>query len=658
MRTSKNRDAGAAALLVAASFLVVHLVFFLLPRTFGPFNSRLFDELFVLRQHMDSFRPTYDGTVVHLDITDSSLQRLKTRYLNRTHFARLTECLTSAEVAAQAYDFIFASEMNPAEDTAFVDAVSKSGSAYFGEAFSLKNAEGGGAKLGRTLDGLGVRPDGRWTIPAGEASKAYLSGECVLATFPRLTAAARGTGFLNVIQDEDGVFRRAPLFIEEGGLLYPSFPLRVVLDVLHVSPADVAVLPGRVVLRGARFPGGGTRDVDIPVDSRGCMLVNFAGPWERMKHYGFSDLYEAASDPLELDVWRDELKGKIAVVSDISTGATDLGPTPLDANLPLGSLHANVIDTILSGRFLREVDGWPVVPVELVLTAITVFLAVRASSVVYVFGSFGLAAVFSLCVAAAFLTRGVVFQAATPLAALTVSGISVLAWRFVGEEKRKEALRRSFESYFPPQVVRKIMANPDSIWDKGERKELSILFSDIRSFTTHSAKLPPDRIRKFLNEYFEAMVEIVFQHRGTVDKFIGDGLMVFFGDPEPLPDHATRAVRAALEMQRKARELDAAWKERGEGIPLEIRIGVNTGEVVVGNMGSSRHLSYTVLGADVNLAQRLESNAHPGGILISRRTRELLDPGVKSRYRGEITVKGIVEPIPVHDVVVDDLAIS
>lgn len=143
------------------------------------------------------------------------------------------------------------------------------------------------------------------------------------------------------------------------------------------------------------------------------------------------------------------------------------------------------------------------------------------------------------------------------------------------------------------------------------------------------------------------MVEIVFAHQGTVDKYIGDGLMVFFGDPEPIPDHALRAVQAAAEMQKKAAELSAKWTASG-GFPVQIRIGINTGEVVVGNMGSSRRLSYTVLGAAVNLAKRLESNAPVNGILVSERTYELVRSSVPTRSMGKIKVKGIEEPVSTY----------
>mgnify|MGYP003348170222 FL=1 len=210
-------------------------------------------------------------------------------------------------------------------------------------------------------------------------------------------------------------------------------------------------------------------------------------------------------------------------------------------------------------------------------------------------------------------------------------------------------LFRSFEAYFPPNVVGRIMANPHLIASVGERKELTIMFSDLVGFTGRSASMSPDEIRVLLNSYFEAMIDIVFKYEGTVDKFMGDGLMVFFGDPDPQPDHALRCVRMAIDMQKKIRELSHSW-EQGGGRPLQARIGINSGLVVVGNMGSARRLSYTVLGSAVNLAQRLESNAPLGGILISQRTQELIDGAVPTRHVGQVQIKGLEEPVDAFEV--------
>ncbi|MFA6455637.1 MAG: adenylate/guanylate cyclase domain-containing protein, partial [Bacteroidota bacterium] len=168
----------------------------------------------------------------------------------------------------------------------------------------------------------------------------------------------------------------------------------------------------------------------------------------------------------------------------------------------------------------------------------------------------------------------------------------------------------------------------------------------------HSSTTTPEEISGSLSEYFEAMTAIVFKYEGTVDKFIGDGLMVFYGAPEQQQDHAMRCVQAAIDMQRECRRIKSKWESEGR-FPLQIRIGINSGKVIVGDLGSERRKEYTVIGSDVNLAQRLESNAPVGGILISEKTFRLLNDTVLTRLHEPIMVKGLSTPIAVHEVLVD-----
>ncbi len=369
-----------------------------------------------------------------------------------------------------------------------------------------------------------------------------------------------------------------------------------------------------------------------------------------MKHYNFSDVLRAAEDRDELEMWQEELAGKIVVVSEVTTGSSDVGPVPTDTRYPLSGLHANVMHSILTESFLGELSSAEMLGIELLLLSGILILSIRFSSISFSIGTIAICVGYVGVAALFFLYSQIIFHIVRPLLMATLAMVSILIYRYINEEKEKEFLKRSFEAYFPPLIVKKLMANPAIIAERGEKKELTILFSDIKNFTGHSSTLTPEHVQKLLNEYFEAMTEIVFKHGGTIDKFMGDGLMVFFGDPEPQPDHAVRCVRAAIDMQKKVKELKQQWEKRGD-FPIQIRIGINTGEVSVGNMGSSRRLSYTVLGADVNLAQRLESNASVEGIMISERTNELVKDHVKTHSLDKIQVKGFDEPVAVFEVV-------
>ncbi len=367
----------------------------------------------------------------------------------------------------------------------------------------------------------------------------------------------------------------------------------------------------------------------------------------------FTYIVGVPNDRTEFALLADGLRGKIVVVSEVATGASDVGPVPTDPEFPLNGVHSNALNTILTETFLDDANGLQMLLIEVAILLLVLLLALRLSPKSFSITSIGVIIVYFVVSLIVFLSVGFVVNVLRPIVEIAFASFGIVAYRYVGEQKAKEVLKRSFEAYFPPTVVRRLMGNPSLITTGGQKKELTILFSDIKSFTTYSSTLAPDVIQKLLNEYFEAMVEILFKLEGTVDKFIGDGLMVFFGDPEPQTDHALRCVRAAIEMQRKCRELKRRW-EKESRFPLMVRMGINTGLVVVGNMGSARRLSYTVLGADVNLAQRLEANATPEGILISHTTNELVKDAVKTRRLDPIKVKGLDQPIAVYEVQVEE----
>ena len=649
---SSRRQTKVTLLLVVAALVASHLGLWLLPGVFASWNGQMIDRLFRLRHAVDRLRPPYDETIVHVDLNNTTIQKLNNYYLSRSHFAQVARNLAAMGVAAQAYDFIFASRLNPQDDQALIEATRAAGKVYYGLAFSLSH-DATPSSTRRTAGNEEVRPyldRTKWPLQGiGDLNELYV-GKNPLVTFIPLSSAAKGLGFLNLRPDTDGVFRRLPLLVKYDDGCYPSFALRIICDYLGVSPEKIIVAPGHnVTLKEAGRPGGTRHDIVIPIDARGNMLVNFIGPWDRLTHYNLVDIYQASANEDEMENWADELRGKIVLISDVSTGVTDLGPVPTDLSFPLSGFHANAIHTILSEQFLREASRVEMLLVELGLAALVVLLSLRFATAFYPIHMVLLAVGYLVVVGASFLKAGLVLDVMGPLLMVTMAAILVTAYRFFVGAKEKEVLRRTFEAYFPPLVVKKLVANPAFLALGGQKKELTILFSDIKDFTTHSSVLAPAQIQHFLNEYFEAMVEIVFQHEGTVDKYIGDGLMVFFGDPEPQPDHALRCVRTAIEMQQRTAELREKWVQNG-GFPLRIRIGINTGEVVVGNMGSARRLAYTVLGSAVNLASRLESNAPVGGILISERTYELVKADIPAQPVGPLTVKGLATPVTAYTV--------
>ncbi|WP_339138478.1 MAG: adenylate/guanylate cyclase domain-containing protein [Candidatus Electrothrix sp. GW3-4] len=647
---NKQTDTKTTGFLICFSFILSHVCFWLLPNLFQSWNLKAVDHLFQYRIKNERFSPQYNDTIVHVDLNDTSIQDFDNYYLDRTYYSRVIENLSRMGVQSQLHDFLFVAPTDQDKDKKLIEAVTKADNVYFGMAFRF-NETGQRSHISVKSPAAQYLDETSYSVKTkGDLSQVY-RGNNPISTFPALAKAAKGIGFLNIVNDIDGVFRRAPLLVQYKQDFYPSLVFRAVCDLLNVSPQDIIITPGKSIrLKNAKKASGSPpRDIVIPIDASGKMLINFVGTWEKMKHYNFSDIYYSSEYSGEIDMWTDELSGKIIIVSDVTSGSSDIGATPIDANFPLSGLHANTIHTILTESFLYEVSPQHMLAIMFGISIIMYLLCILIPSIWFALGAVLLGIGYIFTASFLFLSKQIILNMINPPFMIILSIVLVLSYRFFQDEKEKEVLRRTFEAYFSPAIVKKAMNNPDLLVSNGNKKELTILFSDIVSFTSHSANMAPEKVQQLLNEYFSEMTKIVFKHNGTVDKFIGDGMMVFFGDPEPMKDHALKCVQVAIEMQEKTTELRDAWTRKGD-MPLEIRIGVNTGKVFVGNMGSPQRLSYTALGGAVNMAQRLESNAPVNGILISQHTNDLIKAHFKTKCLGKIMLKGFKDPVPVFEV--------
>lgn len=578
-------------------------------------DDRLNDSLFRLRYALQGRQPV-DPSIVHLDVTDAAERELDVRLGDRTIFARIIDALGEAGAASIVLDIMFREPGLEEGDRRLVGATRRAGSV--------------------------ISP----LLLAGDGS--------LVAGFPAFAAASRGLGHVNADPDPDGVHRRVALLLPQGDGRVPGLALRAACEALAVDPSSIEVVPGfRIRIPGARMRDGGIRDLDIPVDGQCRLIVNWVGPWtDSFLHYSPVDLLAAADDPDRAEAFRDELEGTRVIVGDVSTAAGDHGPTPFERIYPLPGLHANVLNGILTARFLRDQRWHESVLLSLAFAAWlwTCFWRLRpvaATAVALAGGALMAAFEFAL-----FVGPGIMPRLAAPALGLAGAAVGANVWRYRHAERERLAFRLRLERYFAPQLMAKILRSPERLVG-AEQKTLTVLFSDIAGFTAWCSRQPPAAVHATLNEYFEEMASIVFRHEGTVDKFIGDGLMAFFGDPLAQPDHAPRAVRAAVDMQLAARRLRAAWEPAGR-LALAIRIGINTGEVVVGDMGSRRITAYTAIGAAVNLAQRLESLAPVGGILVSEPVRRAAGAGVPMRPRGPLMAKGIAEAFEAWEVELPD----
>jgi adenylate cyclase len=455
--------------------------------------------------------------------------------------------------------------------------------------------------------------------------------------FPALAAAARGIGHTLFTFDTNGAIRRASPVVQVGGRAIPSFSLATTIA------------------------AGSTPSLEARIDDYGqcSVMIPWRGPAELDGHptftsYSFYDVFYSQQQVIEgqqpgVDPAR--FKDQIVIVGVTAEGLNEAFTTPFpqgEINGP--EVHANLVDAFLANR---SIDRSP--------AAVTVALVVAAVLIVAVAGSFlnaWLTGAVALVAAAllvwqsvSFFGRGVWIPVTVPMLALVFAFVGDLAWKYVVEGREKRKVKKLFSRYVSKDVYDQLVANPSLAALGGARRHMTVLFSDIRGFTTMSEKGSPEDVVSQLNQLFTRMVAVVFAHRGTVDKFVGDMVMALYGAPLDDDEHAEHAVQTALAMIETLNQMNQEWARDGKP-QLDIGIGINTGEMIAGNVGSEAIMSYTVIGDAVNLGARLESLNKDYGtrIIISEATRERLKGRYDIHPLGDVIVKGKSKPVAIFEV--------
>lgn len=454
---------------------------------------------------------------------------------------------------------------------------------------------------------------------------------------PRLAATAAGTGYINFFPDGDGMYRRAPLVLQVNGRLTPALAIELVRH--HLGNPFAFVALGKEGVAAVRVGS-----LSPPVDARGETWLDYLGP---MKSYP----QLSAADLLAGRVAAGSLAGKIVIVGFTATGFDEI-PTPFEDRAPGVQAQATVVDNLLHDRSLRRPPWTPRAEAGVVVL-IGLVLGVgleRLRGLLGIGAAFALGGAYFWSTQQLFVSRGLILSAVYPLGAVLFCTLGIMVFHAVAEEREKRTIRHAFGHYLNPEVTELLAEDPSRLKLGGERREVTIFFSDIRGFTGISEGLEPEALAELLNEYLGAMTDVIFQHEGLLDKFIGDAVMAFWGAPVAAPDHAARCCRAALDMRRALHTLHDRW--RAQGLPLlEIGIGIHSGEAVVGNFGSSQRFNYTVMGDAVNLASRLEglNKAYSTRILISESTRRAIGGEFVCREIDWVRVKGRSKPVAIHE---------
>lgn len=458
-----------------------------------------------------------------------------------------------------------------------------------------------------------------------------------------LQQQALGAGFINTpYPDKDGVLRRVPLLIRYQDRVYDALSLAVLRALLPEAELEFR-LADYAGAKDARLESIGLAGGSIPVDQASAVLVPFAS-----RKHGFA--YVSATDVLNARLEPEQFKDKIVLMGASAAGLSDFYPTPIRATTPGVEVHANIISSFFERSFKARpawLQGWELL--QLVVLGLVVSLVFPRLKVLGMTLGFG--ALLLFLVASNFLLwdyQGLSLGFATPLALLGLLFGLQLAYGYLFESRRERKLGQLFGQYIPPQLVEEMSRTEKEFGVGGESRELTVLFSDIRGFTTLSEGLDPEQLCLLINEIFTELTLEIQATKGTIDKYMGDAVMAFWGAPLADEDHAAHAVAAGLAMIRAIERLNERFATRGHP-PIKIGVGINTGLMNVGNMGSDFRMAYTVMGDAVNLGSRLEGLTKGYGtyIIVSESTRQAV-PEYLYLELDRVRVKGKLEPVTIY----------
>lgn len=646
--------------------ILIIMIYFLLmafnPRFMNNLEMKFYDLMFQMRG-TEPIGP--EVAIVAID--DKSVKAIGRWPWSRKEISRLVEVLRQAEAKVIGFDIIFAEKQEGQEvgllsrlqekmqqhswkmsefqqwiseekqrldpDAQLAEQFKKFANVVLGYYFQgLENLPTGPGAFNLDLSKDIIKSSAydmvRWTSPAC-TSCSLVKAQGVEMNIPILTQAAADTGYFNAVPDPDGAIRTLPLVINFQNDFYAPMSLSILQRYLENPPLQITLSDqGVLSIRLGRQ--------NIPVDNYGRFRINFRGPAKTFPYYSFIDV---VSGKIPLETFRD----KIILVGATAVGIYDIRVTPFSSIFPGIEVHANIIDNVLRKNFLWAPTGLANPAALLVIFLALIMCLVQPR----VRAWYGLALLIDLIFVYIYLDYllfskyQIYLQIIYPLSCLITVYVVVAFMRFVAEEKERMRVKAAFQNYVAPEVVNTMLQHPDMLHLGGEKRDMTVLFSDIRGFTTISEQMEPEVLVGLLHSYLNPMTEIVFQHNGTMDKYIGDAIMAIYGAPLVIDDHADRACDTALAMLEKLHLLWEEWRARG--LPeLKIGIGINSGLMTVGNMGSERLFDYTVIGDNVNLASRLEGlNKYYGtAILISDATQKHLHNTYIQREVDRVRVKG------------------
>jgi adenylate cyclase len=598
--------------------------------------------------------------VVIIDIDDKSLQAEGRWPWPRTKLAQLVKRLQEEGVVVVATDIMFSEdEKNPGEqilqilndkklNTPVIDTVLKQiipsmdNDAQFAAALAQQDTVLGMTFLPQS-EFSGMLPVPAYTLTSQEDKQLhFIEAVGYISNITSLQTAAKNAGFINVYPDPDGIIRRVPLLIRYKDNLYPSLALGAVkLFLLEKVTLITASYNGYPQLESIKLGSH-----KIPTDSLSQILVPFRG-----KSYTFP--YFSATDVLHKHIPNNALAGKIVFLGPSATGLGDLRATAVQGIFPGVEIQATIADGILSDNYFYKpewVKGAEIlitVVVGVIFSIIFAFLGPRILTILSIF----FPVVMIILNNYLWLKTGLIIYILVPILLIIGLAFMNIIYGYLFESRKREKLKEMFGQYVPEEHIDEMLKGANSFALLGEDREMTVLFADIRNFTTISETMTASELKNLLNEFFTPMTEIIFKYQGTIDKYIGDLIMAFWGAPLIDKKHAEHAIGAALEMMETVTKLKPAFAAKGWP-EVNIGIGLNSGVMSVGDMGSQFRRNYTVLGDAVNLGSRVESLTKFYGVnlMITEYTRKDQKKFI-FRALDKVRVKGKKQGVAIYEVV-------
>ena len=598
-------------------------------------------------------------------VDEKSLEKEGRWPWSRRKLAQLVDRLAEADVAAVGFDIFFPEHENYIPPELFEERIKRQKTESMNAEEltkwyqELNNADRQFAqsieRSGRVILGFFVNPADQKLTPE-ELEQLDFSQYSIVQRFddrtqplplrqifsvglsiPELMNAANAAGYVSFVPEMDGVVRWVPTLMQHGEYMFPPLSLQLLREAVK-SPLAVNIF-------GFGSDKMALGESLIPVKENSDILINYYGPAFTFEHI-------SATDVLSGKVGQEDLSGAIILVGATAAGIHDIHVSPFGPLYPGVEIHANIMESILQNDFLMRPEWLRIL--DLLMIAVSGLLLGLVSQKYKAYGAATFLVIGMLGYLAfdfyLFTQKGLWVNTVYPIFTQIFVYSGLALYHFGFEQREKRFIKGAFSQYMAPTVVNQLVENPGLLKLGGERQVITAFFSDVAGFSSLSEKLEPEKLVNLLNEYLTAMTDIVLKYEGTVDKFEGDAIIAFFGAPLVFNDHALRTCLVSVEMQECLDSMRTEWRAQGEP-ELFMRIGINTGPAVVGNMGSKTRMDYTMMGDSVNLAARLEGvNKHyKTSTMISESTYEQAKDGIEARELDLIRVVGKLEPVKIYE---------